>query len=327
MDHKTLFCLTITSCLVFFSASFPNGQLNYNFYDGSCPNLSMTVRWGVWAAFQNDTRIAASLLRLHFHDCFVNGCDGSVLLDDTKDFKGEKNALPNRNSVRGFEVIDSIKAELERACPSTVSCADILTLAAREAVGLSGGPYWPVPLGRRDGLTASEKAANEKLPSPFDALENITAKFAANGLDVKDVVVLSGGHTIGLAQCFTFKRRLFDFKGSGKPDPSLDSSVLSSLRSTCPNADGSNTKLAPLDSQSTYSFDNLYYQNLVNKTGLLESDQALMDDPKTAAMVNSYSMYPFLFSQDFAASMVKLGNVGLLTGKAGEIRKKCGSVN
>lgn len=57
-----------------------------------------------------------------------------MLLDDTNDFKGEKNALPNRNSARGYEIIDSIKADLERACPSTVSCVDILTLVAREVV-------------------------------------------------------------------------------------------------------------------------------------------------------------------------------------------------
>lgn len=56
----------------------------------------------------------------------------------------------------------------------------------------SGGPYWGVALGRLDGVTASEKSANEQLPSPFEPLENITAKFLAKGLDVKDVVVLSG---------------------------------------------------------------------------------------------------------------------------------------
>lgn len=57
-----------------------------------------------------------------------------MLLDDGQNFKSEKNAFPNRNSVRGFEVIDSIKADLERVCPWTVSCVDILALAAREAV-------------------------------------------------------------------------------------------------------------------------------------------------------------------------------------------------
>lgn len=74
-------------------------------------------------------------------------------------------------------------------------------------------------------------------------------------------------------------------------------------------------------------FDNAYYKNLVNKTGLLESDQALMGNPKMASMVYDYGMYPSLFARDFAASMVRLGNIGVLTGQAGQIRKKCGSVN
>ncbi|XP_052192150.1 peroxidase 10-like [Diospyros lotus] len=330
-------------CLVFslvsqtiYAPPFPFGpfgpfdyRLDYRFYDWSCPGLPMIIRSGVSAALKDDTRMAASLLRLHFHDCFVNGCDGSILLDDTKDFKGEKNAVPNRNSARGFQVIDKIKADVERACPSTVSCADILTLAAREAVVVSGGPSWPVPLGRRDGLTASEKAANEQIPSPFDPLQNITARFASKGLDLMDVVVLSGAHTIGFAQCFTFKSRLYDFKNSGKPDPAMDSSLLSVLRRACPNnnAAASNSKLAPLDSRSPDTFDNSYYKNLVSNSGLLESDQALMGDPSTAAMVNAYSTIPFRFNRDFGASMVKLGGVGVLTGQAGEIRKTCGSVN
>ncbi|GAV61377.1 peroxidase domain-containing protein [Cephalotus follicularis] len=136
-----------------------------------------------------------------------------------------------------------------------------------------------------------------------------------------------GAHTIGFAQCFIFKRRLFDFKGSGKPDPTLDPSALKNLQTMCPNKDASNTKLAPLDALSVYRFDNAYYTNLANNTGLLESDQALKGDPNTAALVNSYSMNTFLFFNDFAASMVKLGNVGILTGKQGQIRLKCGSVN
>ncbi|KAI6701286.1 hypothetical protein NL676_015610 [Syzygium grande] len=302
------------------------GQLSPYYYDRSCPRLEMIVRYNVWVAFKKDTRIAASLLRLHFHDCIVDGCEGSVLLDDTVDMKGEKNALPNRNSLRGFDVIDNIKTDLEKFCPCTVSCTDILTLAAREAVYMSGGPYWAVPLGRKDGITASDKSANEQIPSPIEPLDNIIAKFTSKGLEVKDVAVLSGGHTIGFAQCFTFKRRLFDFKGSGKPDPTLDTSLLSSLQSKCPNSDASNTNLAPLDS-TVDTFDNYYYANLVNNSGLLESDQALIGDARTASLVNYYTTNPTLFFNDFAASMVKLGNVGILTGQSGQIRNKCGSVN
>lgn len=57
----------------------------------------------------------------------------------------------------------------------------------------SGGPFWAVPLGRRDGTTAgSVNAASQQLPSPFETLDNITSKFTSKGLDLKDVVVLSG---------------------------------------------------------------------------------------------------------------------------------------
>lgn len=137
----------------------------------------------------------------------------------------------------------------------------------------------------------------------------------------------AGAHTIGFAQCFTFKNRLFNFKGSGKPDPSLESTVLSKLQAACPNSDNSNAKLVPLDAQTLTRFDNLYYNNIVNNTALLQSDQALLTDPTTAAMVRTYSADPFLFSKDFAVSMAKLGNLGVLTGQNGQVRKKCGSIN
>ncbi|CAI0553763.1 unnamed protein product [Linum tenue] len=309
-----LFCLLFLTSLV-------NCQLNYTFYDDSCPSLTKIVRYGVWTAIANDTRMAASLLRLHFHDCFVNGCDGSVLLDG-----GEKNALPNLNSARGFEIIDSIKSNLEKACPGVVSCTDVLTLAAREAVYLTGGPYWSLAFGRRDGLTTSETAANEQLPGPFEPLDNITRKFAAKGLDTKDVVVLSGGHTLGFAQCGVVKPRLFDFAGSGRPDPSLDASFLQSLQSTCPNRNESNSNLAPLDASSS-KFDNVYYKLLVNSSGLLRSDQALMSDNVTGSMVVGYSKFPFLFYKDFGASMVKMAGIGVITGSNGDVRKNCRVVN
>ncbi|KAJ8764482.1 hypothetical protein K2173_006222 [Erythroxylum novogranatense] len=322
MDQKScrlpiiyLLCFLLLSHLIFC-------QLDYRFYDSTCPNLTKIVRYGVWSAIANDSRIAASILRLHFHDCFVNGCDGSLLLDG-----GEKNAIPNRNSARGFEVIDSIKASLEKACPGTVSCTDILTLAAREAVYLVGGPFWFVPLGRRDGLTTIENDANTQLPSPFEPLANITAKFTSKGLDLKDVVVLSGAHTIGFAQCFTFKPRLFNFGGSGKPDPALDTSLLQNLQTACPNENSSDTNLAPLDSVTSSKFDNFYYALLLNNSGLLQSDQALMGDNTTASMVINYSKFAYLFQKDFGASMIKMANIGVLTGQNGEIRKNCRVVN
>lgn len=73
------------------------------------------------------------------------GCDASILLDDTATFTGEKTARPNNNSVRGFNVIDDIKTRVEAACRATVSCADILALAARDGVALvSAIPLLPL---------------------------------------------------------------------------------------------------------------------------------------------------------------------------------------
>lgn len=220
-------------------------------------------------------------------------------------------------------------------------------------------------MGRRDSLTASQSAANNDIPSPVESLENITKKFTTKGLDIKDMVVLSGktctffvtlvtktctsfvfslyntdrlyiiplrmfhagAHTIGFAQCLTFKSRLFNFNGAGNPDPNLDTSLLSTLQNVCPNQDSSDSNLAPLDAVTTNRFDNVYYKNLVNNSGLLGSDQALMGDTTTASMVINYSKYPYLFSQDFGSSMVKLGKLGVLTGKDGEIRKNCRVIN
>ena len=61
----------------------------------------------------------------------MQGCDGSILLDGPG---SEKLAAPNLNSVRGYEVIDAIKADLEKACPGVVSCADVVAYAAKYGV-------------------------------------------------------------------------------------------------------------------------------------------------------------------------------------------------
>lgn len=59
------------------------------------------------------------------------GCDGSILIDDGPD--PEKGAFSHQG-VRGFDVIERAKAQLEESCPGVVSCADIVALAARDAI-------------------------------------------------------------------------------------------------------------------------------------------------------------------------------------------------
>uniref|UniRef100_A0A9I9CYJ5 peroxidase n=2 Tax=Cucumis melo TaxID=3656 RepID=A0A9I9CYJ5_CUCME len=109
-----------------------NGELRNGFYSFSCPKAESIVRNTVESYMKTDPTIAAGLLRLHFHDCFVQGCDGSVLISGNL---AERNALPNLG-LRGFEVIEDAKSKLEVECPGIVSCADILALAARDAVDL-----------------------------------------------------------------------------------------------------------------------------------------------------------------------------------------------
>lgn len=135
----------------------------------------------------------------------------------------EKQAGPNLDSLRGFEVVDKIKNILEDSCPLTVSCADILALVARDAVALvnlslsvppvlyiylsvaftilffilvpleqRGGPRWNVLLGRKDSLEASFDGANQYLPAPNSSLETLIDNFKEQGLDVADLVTLSG---------------------------------------------------------------------------------------------------------------------------------------
>lgn len=74
-------------------------------------------------------------LGIELNNFVFQGCDASILLDPTPTIDSEKNAIANQNSIRGFEVIDQIKAEVDKVCGcSAVSCADILAVAARDSV-------------------------------------------------------------------------------------------------------------------------------------------------------------------------------------------------
>ncbi|KAL7599184.1 hypothetical protein Lser_V15G25829 [Lactuca serriola] len=295
-----------------------SGQLSANFYARTCPNFRSVITRAVNSAVASEARMGASLLRLHFHDCFVNGCDASVLLDDTANFTGEKNAGPNSNSIRGFNVIDTIKTQLERQCPGVVSCADILSAAARDSVVALGGPGWSTVFGRRDSTTASQSAANSNLPSPASSLSSLISSFSNKGFTANEMVALSGAHTIGQARCSVFRSRLYN-------ENNINSSFATSLRANCPSSGGDNN-LSPLDSSAT-SFDNRYYNDLISQRGLLHSDQELSNGGSADAQVRTYGSSPSVFFRDFAAAMVKMGNLSPLTGSNGQVRTNCRRTN
>ncbi|KAI6698611.1 hypothetical protein NL676_018730 [Syzygium grande] len=299
-----------------------NKGLSPNFYDYICPQALPTIKRALsrrrcsksdaWAL---PCCACTSTIVLSMYD----GCDGSILLDPTPTIDSEKFALPNNNSARGFEVIDQIKAEVDRVCGRpVVSCADILAVTARDSVVALGGPSWKVRLGRRDSMTASRTMANNDIPAPNMDLPALINNFKRQGLKVKDLVALSGAHTIGFAQCFTFRDRIFN-------DSNIDQAFAKNLQSYCPRT-GSNSNLASLD-PTPARFDPLYYKNLLTQKGLLHSDQALSTGESALELVKSYSYNYEAFWKDFAKSMVRMGNIKPLIGNQGQIRSNCRRVN
>ncbi|GAB2274096.1 hypothetical protein Dimus_008866 [Dionaea muscipula] len=301
------------------------GGLRFGFYSWSCPQAETVVKNITWNRVGENPALAAKLLRLHFHDCFVEGCDGSVLLDSTPGNTAEKDAIPNL-TLGGFDVIDEIKAQLEQVCPGVVSCADVVALSARDAVSYQyQHDLWPVFTGRRDGSISKSSEALANLPSPFADIGTLKQNFAIKGLSVFDLVVLSGAHTIGIGHCAVVVARLYNFTGKGDTDPSLDPSYASFLKTKCPPNFNPSTTLE-MDPNSALSFDTHYYQTVKDHMGLFESDAELLSDPVTSSFVNILQN-PHSFFPDFARSMVKMGDIGVRTGQTGQIRKNCHVIN
>nr|BCX31641.1 peroxidase [Carthamus tinctorius] len=293
------------------------------YYAKSCPNAEVIVRDVMKKAMAREPRSGASVMRLQFHDCFVNGCDGSLLLDDTPTMLGEKLSLSNINSLRSYEVVDEIKEALEKACPHTVSCADIIIMASRDAVFLSGGPNWDVKLGRKDSLTASQEDADEIMPSPRANASMLIDLFARFDLSVKDLVALSGSHSIGKGRCFSIVFRLYNQSGTGRPDPTIEPRFRERLDRLCPlGGDGNVTGGLDFTPQV---FDNQYFKDLVNGHGFLNSDESLFTYWKTRPYVKRYSEDESEFFRDFVEGMIRLGD--LQSGRPGEIRRNCRVVN
>lgn len=175
-------------------------------------------------------------------------------------------------------------------------------------------------LGRRDARTASRAAANSNLPAPTFNFSQLISNFNSHGLNVKDLVALSGGHTIGFARCTTFRNRIYN-------ESNIDPNFAASLRKRCPRSGGDNN-LVQFDATPA-RVDTLYYSALLNKKGVLHSDQQLFkgQGSESDKLVQLYSKNPSAFAKDFKASMIKMGNLKPLTGGKGEIRRNCKRVN
>ncbi|PUZ36910.1 hypothetical protein GQ55_9G074800 [Panicum hallii var. hallii] len=301
-------------------------DLKVDYYASTCPNVEAIVRGVVQQKMQATIRTIGSTIRLFFHDCFVEGCDGSVLIESTPGNQAEKDASDNKSlAFEGFDTVRSAKAAVEAACPDTVSCADVLALATRDAIAMSGGPFFPMELGRLDGLSSTASSVPGQLPEPNQTMDQLLAVFKAHGLNMSDLVALSAAHSVGLAHCSKFSDRLYKHRPGKPTDPTLNPKYARFLESKCP--DGGPDNLVLMDQASPAELDNQYYRNLQDGGGLLGSDELLYTDNRTRPMVDALANSTAAFYKAFADAIVRLGRVGVKSGRRGNIRKQCDVFN
>ncbi|KAJ6359507.1 hypothetical protein OIU76_001104 [Salix suchowensis] len=314
-------------------------HLEVGFYRNSCKRAESIVRGVVRSAIHRDSGAAAGLIRMHFHDCFVRGCEDQCFLTPPRQTKQKKDAPANYPSLRGFEIIDAAKARLEAECRGVVSCADILAFAARDSFDLSGGINYDVLAGRRDGRVSLASETYSNLPPLTFNVDQLTRRFSEKGFTQEEMVTLfcnfvlvintvyscdkTGAHTIGTSHCKSFTYRLYNFSGTNSQDPSLDPKYAASLRKSCPKGSTDPNLEVPMEARTPTISDVNYYKDILAHRGLFSSDQALLTNPATAREVKSNAMSSSGWKKKFAAAMVKMGQIEVLTGKTGEIRANC----
>ncbi|XP_068642119.1 peroxidase 5-like [Aristolochia californica] len=303
-------------------------RLKHDYYHETCPQAEEIIAEMMDDFIQRDITVPSKLIRMHFHDCFVRGCDGSILINSTPDNQAEKDAPPNNPSLQGYEFIDQIKEALEYKCPGVVSCADILTFAARESVHKSGKfEHYPVRGGRKDGRISRALDVLENIPPPVFEVDQLLQSFSSKGLSLEELVTLSGAHSIGVSHCSSVTGRQFNFNNTGHPDPTLDFSLAKALREECPAIPGDDDPIIFMDRFTPTILDNKYYEGLLQNKGLFTSDQTLLTNEFTRRQVIANAVQPSSWEEKFVNAMTQMGEIDVLTDNKGEVRKHCAFLN
>ena len=140
----------------------------------------------------------------------------------------------------------------------------------------------------------------------------------------------TGAHTMGRTHCSFIVDRLYNYNGSGKPDPSMSVTSLESLRKLCPpRKKGQADPLVHLnpESGSSYNFTESYYRRVLSHEAVLGVDQQLLYSDDTKQISEEFAVGFEDFRKSFATSMYKMGNYRVLTGNQGEIRRYCRYTN
>eukprot|EP01018_Ginkgo_biloba_P015839 Gb_10720 [translate_table: standard] len=318
--------LTLAISLVLIWASGTCAQdtgLQDDYYHTLCPRAEDIVKDQVYKLYHEHGNTAVSWLRTIFHDCMVESCDASILLDTTRAVVSEKESERNFG-MRNFKYIDSIKSAVEEECGGVVSCADIISLAAREGVVMLGGPRVALRTGRRDSLESKAAVVDQYMPLHNDSIDTVLSRFQSVGIDAEGTVALLGAHTVGRTHCVNLVKRLYP-----TVDPTLDPDYAAYLKGRCPtpNPDPEEVLYARNDRGTPMKFDNNYYKNLIANKGLLLVDQQLLSDPRTSSYVNRMADDNQYFFSQFSRALIILSENNPLTGSQGEIRKDCRFVN
>ncbi|KAK7252978.1 hypothetical protein RIF29_37318 [Crotalaria pallida] len=213
---------------------------------------------------------APLMLRLAWHDAGTydvktrtGGPNGSIRNAQ------ELNHSANKGLQKAVEFCEEVKAKHPK-----VSYADLYQLAGVVAVEVTGGPTIHFIPGRKDSM---ESPPEGRLPDAKQGAPHLREVFYRMGLTDKDIVVLSGGHTLGKAH---MERSGFD--GQWTRDP--------------------------------LKFDNSYFVELLKADSKdllkLPTDKALVEDPKFRQYVELYATDEDAFFEDYAASHKKLSELG-----------------
>ncbi|GAV58725.1 peroxidase domain-containing protein [Cephalotus follicularis] len=322
-------CILLVLSLFLWLCLFPNtisAQLRIGYYaNTTCPNAEKIVGDAVANKYNQTFVTVPATIRLFFHDCFVEGCDASVIIASTGNNTAEKDNPDNISLAGdGFDTVIKAKAAVDavHGCTNKVSCADILAIATRDAIQLSGGPHYEVELGRLDGLTSTAASVEGKLPKPTFDLNQLNSLFANNGLSQSDMIALSAAHTVGVSHCNRFADRIY----SNPVDPTLNKTYATELQSMCPKNVDPDIAIN-MDMNTPRIFDNMYYKNLLQGEGLFTSDQVLFTDSRSKPLVIAWANSSPAFQAAFVDAITKMGRIGVKTGKNGNIRRDCAVFN
>ncbi|KAK0576885.1 hypothetical protein LWI29_024855 [Acer saccharum] len=235
------------------------------------------------------------LVRLGWHDSGTynkniedwpqrGGANGSLR------FEVELKHAANAGLVNALKLIQSIKDKY-----SAVTYADLFQLASATAIEEAGGPKIPMKYGRVD-VSGPEQCPEEGRlpdagpPSPADHLREV---FYRMGLNDKDIVVLSGAHTLG--------RSRPERSGWGKPETKYTKDG--------PGAPGGQSWTA-----QWLKFDNSYFKDIKERRDedllVLPTDAVLFEDPSFKVYAEKYAEDQELFFKDYAEAHAKLSNLG-----------------